>query len=409
MTGVTVIGMSGGPLPESALAVLASAGAVAGGARHLDAVALPPSCERIVIGPLTDALDRLRAVAADEGSGPAVVLASGDPGFFGIVRRLRAEGFDPSVLVAPSSVATAFARLGISWDGAVVASAHGHDLRRALNTCRAMPVVAVLTAPSAGATELARGLLGWNRRIVVMERLGESDERVVGPLPAKDAATCAWRHPNVVVSLAEPDGGRAEPDGGRADNQPAAAPGGGWALPESAYVHRDSMITKSEVRAVALAGLRPRLGRLVWDVGAGSGSVGIECALLGAAVVAVDADPRACAQVLQNAAAHGVGHAVRVVEGAAPGALGGLPFPDAVFVGGGGTGTVAAVAALRPSRVVVTLAAIDRVAPAVQALRENGFTVSGTQLAASRLTDLAGGSLRFAGTNPVVVLTGELS
>ncbi|PWU46219.1 precorrin-6Y C5,15-methyltransferase (decarboxylating) subunit CbiT [Micromonospora globispora] len=191
----------------------------------------------------------------------------------------------------------------------------------------------------------------------------------------------------------------------RADNQPAAAPAGGWALPESAYAHRNSMITKAEVRALAVARLRPRLGRLIWDVGAGSGSVGIECALLGAAVVAVERGPAAVAQIRANADRHTVD--VRVVTGAAPAALHGLPDPDAVFVGGGGLDVLTAVAARRPERVVVALAALDRVAPAVHLLRDAGYAVEGSQLAAARLADLPGGSIRLAATNPVVVVTGE--
>ncbi|MCG5472109.1 precorrin-6Y C5,15-methyltransferase (decarboxylating) subunit CbiT, partial [Micromonospora sp. LAH09] len=202
---------------------------------------------------------------------------------------------------------------------------------------------------------------------------------------------------------AAPD--RVAPGGMRADNQPAAAPAGGWALPETRYAHRDSMITKSEVRALVVARLRPRLGRLIWDVGAGSGSVGIECALLGAAVLAVEQDPEAGATVQANAAAHAV-H-VRLVTGRAPAALAGLPEPDAVFVGGGGADVLTAVVARRPERVVLTLAALDRVAPAVHLLRAAGYTVEGVQLSAARLADLPGGSIRLAATNPVVVLTGE--
>jgi precorrin-6B C5,15-methyltransferase / cobalt-precorrin-6B C5,C15-methyltransferase len=171
------------------------------------------------------------------------------------------------------------------------------------------------------------------------------------------------------------------------------------------------MITKAEVRALAVARLRPRLGRLVWDVGAGSGSVGIECALLGAAVVAVEQDEAACALVRGNAAEHGVD--VRVVRGEAPAALESLPQPDAAFVGGGGPGVVEAIARrpreCGPDRVVVALAALDRVAPAADALRGNGFAVEGVQLSAARLAGLPGGSLRLAATNPVVLLTGERS
>jgi precorrin-6B C5,15-methyltransferase / cobalt-precorrin-6B C5,C15-methyltransferase len=405
---ITVIGVDGhhpsGPAGEA----LATARLAIGAARHLDAVQLPPDCERVTLGPLAPALDRLRR---DGG----VVLASGDPGFFGIVRRLRAEGFAMQVHPAASSVATAFARLGLSWDGAVVVSAHGRALTPALNACRAMPLVAVLTEPGSGAAEFGTGLAGWPRRLVVLERLGTPDERIseVGP---GQAAAGHWEHPHLLISMAfAPDGSVTGSVAGsvaasamtpRADNQPAAAPAHGWALPESAYLHRGSMVTKAEVRAVAVARLRPRLGRLIWDVGAGSGSVGVECAALGAAVIAVDADPSACALVPANAARHGV--EVRVVRGGAPEALADLPDPDAVFLGGGGLDVLAAVAARRPARVVATFAALDRVGPAVGLLRGAGYTVEGAQLSASRLADLPDGSLRLAATNPVVVLTGEL-
>ncbi|MEV0809193.1 precorrin-6y C5,15-methyltransferase (decarboxylating) subunit CbiE [Micromonospora sp. NPDC050200] len=404
---VTVVGIdaAGRPAHPRLAEALSVAGLVVGAARHLAAVPVPPGCPTVTLGPLTPALERLRAaVAASE---PAVVLASGDPGFFGIVRRLRAAGLPLWVLPAVSSVAAAFARAGLPWDGAAVVTAHGRDPRPALNACRALPAVVVLTAPGAGAAELGAGLVGWSRRLMVAEHLGTPDERVTWTSP-EEAAGRPWEDPHVLLSLAPPAAGVDRAAGGgtgpmRADNQPAAAPPDGWALPESAYAHRNSMITKAEVRALVVARLRPRLGRLVWDVGAGSGSVGIECALLGAAVIAVERDPEA--PVRANAARHGVD--VRLVTGRAPEALCGLPDPDAVFVGGGGTDVLAAVAARRPDRVVVTLAALDRVAPAVHLLRDAGYAVEGSQLAAARLADLPGGSLRLAATNPVVVLTGE--
>ncbi|MDO3705231.1 precorrin-6y C5,15-methyltransferase (decarboxylating) subunit CbiE [Micromonospora sp. C28SCA-DRY-2] len=400
--GLTVVGVdaAGRPAHPGLAATLAGAGLVVGAARHLAALPVPPGCATVALGPLAPALDRLAAAVA--AGTPAVVLASGDPGFFGIVRRLRAAGLRPRVLPAVSSVAAAFARAGRPWDDAVVVSAHGRDPRPALNACRALPAVAVLTAPGAGAAEIGAGLAGWTRRLVVAEHLGGDAERVVETSPA-EAAARSWADPHVLLCLAHPGTGRAA--GMRTDNQPAAAPAGGWALPEDAYAHRHSMITKSEVRALAVARLRPRLGRLVWDVGAGSGSVGVECALLGAAVVAVDRDPAAAGLVRVNADRHGVD--VRVVTGAAPEALRGLPEADAVFVGGGGTDALAAVARRAPDRVVVTLAAVDRVAPAVGLLRAAGYAVEGVQLGAARLADLPGGSIRLAATNPVVVLTGE--
>ncbi|WP_412101461.1 precorrin-6y C5,15-methyltransferase (decarboxylating) subunit CbiE [Micromonospora ureilytica] len=424
VSGVTVVGLdAAGAPPHPALApVLAAAGLVVGAARHLAAVPVPAGADTITLGPLAPALGRL-AEAADAGV-PAVVLASGDPGLFGIVRRLRAAGLPLRVVPAVSSVAAAFARAGLPWDGAAVVSAHGRDPRAALNACRALPLVAVLTAPGAGAAELGGGLIGWSRRLLVAEHLGTAAERIRAVTPEQAAAE-TWADPHVLLSLADgatagpapadvvpaasapTDGAldRATVGGMRADNQPAAAPAGGWALPEDRYAHRDSMITKSEVRALVVARLRPRLGRLIWDIGAGSGSVGIECALLGAAVLAVEQDPEAGATVQANAAAHAV-H-VRLVTGRAPAALADLPEPDAVFVGGGGVDVLTAVVARRPERVVLTLAALDRVAPAVGLLRAAGYTVEGSQLFAARLADLPGGSIRLAATNPVVVLTGE--
>ncbi|WP_243707730.1 precorrin-6y C5,15-methyltransferase (decarboxylating) subunit CbiE [Micromonospora sp. KC606] len=426
---VSVVGVdAGGAPPHPAVApLLARARLVVGAARHLAAVAVPAAATTVVLGPLAPALDRLAAAVA--AGAPAVVLASGDPGLFGIVRRLRAAGLPVRVLPAVSSVAAAFARAGLDWDGAAVVTAHGRDLRPALNACRALPAVAVLTAPGAGAAEIGAGLAGWPRDFVVAEHLGTDAERVTWTT-ADAAAGRVWADPHVLLSLTPaaadglaPAGGAASQEGAavtaeagsaggklrpgvgpmRTDNQPAAAPASGWALPESAYAHRAAMITKAEVRALVVARLRPRLGRLVWDVGAGSGSVGIECALLGAAVIAVERDPTA--PVAANAARHGV-H-LRVVTGDAPAALHGLPDPDAVFVGGGGTDVLAAVAARRPDRLVATLAALDRVAPAVHLLRAAGYAVSGSQLAAARLADLPGGSVRLAATNPVVVITGE--
>ena len=153
----------------------------------------------IVLGPLRPALD---ALAAHDGD--AVVLASGDPGFFGIVRALRERGLGCEVLPATSSIALAFARAGLPWDDAVVVSAHGRDLRAAVNVCRAYPKVAVLTGPGQGPAEIGAALTGWPRRLLVAEDLGGADERITECTPA-DSAARTWTDPNVVLSLASPD------------------------------------------------------------------------------------------------------------------------------------------------------------------------------------------------------------
>lgn len=381
---VTVVGLDGLPLPVNAAQAVAGAQVVVGAPHQLAAVMVPASAT--VLGP--GELDEL-----PDGS-PVVVLASGDPGFFGVVRALRERGRRPVVLPARSSVARAFALLGRSWDDVAVVSAHGRSLRPALNVCRAHPAVAVLTAPGAGVVEIVAGLAGWHRRVFIAEDLGGPHERVrrFGGGPVRD--------PHVVLCLADEDA--VPPRGWIAGGEPAP-PAAGWALDEAVFFHRDGMITKSEVRALVLARLAPGQGRLVWDVGAGSGSVGVECARLGAAVVAVERDPGQCARLVANAHFHGVD--VRLVEGQAPAVLDRLPEPDAVFVGGGGPDVVRAAAQVSP-RVVVTLTGLDRVAPCRAVLQEAGHRVEGVQLAASRLAELPDGSVRLAATNPVLLLWG---
>jgi precorrin-6Y C5,15-methyltransferase (decarboxylating) len=346
-----------------------------------------------------------------------VVLASGDPGFFGIVRALRARGIRPVVLPAVSSVALAFARLGLDWDDALVLSAHGRDPGPVTAAALAHPKAAILTTPGEPAAELAAALLAGGRRVYAAERLGTADERVAelacgpGGGPAVGLAD-----PNVLVALdpavardgMAPDGTGPDSTGGPgwvAGHRGAPA---GWALPEGAFEHRDAMITKAEVRALVLARLGPGLGRTVWDIGAGSGSVAVECARFGASVYAVEADQGQCERIRRNAAAHGVAGSVRVVAGTAPSALAGLPAPDALFAGGGSDDVLAAaLEAGRPRRAVAALASVDRVRAVTELLAACGYRAEGVQLQAARLAPLPGGSLRLAGANPVFVVSGE--
>ncbi|MER8223391.1 precorrin-6y C5,15-methyltransferase (decarboxylating) subunit CbiE [Streptomyces sp. NPDC094143] len=398
---ITVIGTGTGAAPSGD--VLAGAELVVGGRRHLDAVRLPDGVERVVLGPLAPALDTIGEYVAKDR--PVVVLASGDPGFFGIARVL-AERFGPERLdVRPgvSSVAAAFARVGLPWDDAVVVSAHGRRLRTAVNVCRARAKTAVLTGPGAGPAELGAALAGWDRVLVVASGLGSADERVERMTPDEAAARDWGTAVNVVLCLEETRAlGPVRTVAGPGE-QPA-----GWALDEAEFAHRDSMITKFEVRALALARLGPRLGDLVWDVGAGSGSVAVECARLGAAAVAVEKAPDGVERIRANAAAHGVD--VRVVHGTAPAALDGLADdPDAVFVGGGGRELPAIVAACaRRARraVVVAMAALDRVPAAREALTSAGFSCDGVLSQSSRLAPLPGDVTRLAATNPVFLLWG---
>ncbi|MFD3312669.1 precorrin-6y C5,15-methyltransferase (decarboxylating) subunit CbiE [Streptomyces sp. NPDC058694] len=411
---ITVVGTgTGAPLSPDAGAALAGAGLVVGGRRHLAAATtIPDTAERVVLGPLAPALDAIEQfLEKPEDRGRVVVLASGDPGFFGIVRAL-AERFGAERLeVHPgvSSVATAFARVGLTWDDAVIVSAHGRDLRTAVNVCRAHPKVAVLTGPGSGPAELGAALRCSGRVLVVASALGAGGvsgpgpgERIERVTPA-EAAVRDWG-PAVSVVLCLDESRVLSTVRTVAGPPPGPAQ---WALEEGEFAHRDSMITKFEVRALALARLGPRLGEHVWDIGAGSGSVAVECARLGAAVTAVEKTLDGVERVRANAAAHGVD--VTAVHGAAPTVLSDLPDPDAVFIGGGGRELPAIVTACaRRARrsVVVAMAALDRVPAVRDALVAAGLDCDGVLLQSSRLAPLPGDVTRLAATNPVFLLWG---
>ena len=401
---VTVIGCDGRPLGPEASQALAAATLVIGAPRHLENAPIPPGAERKELKHLDEALD-----AVSVRSGPAAVLASGDPGFFGIVRALRARKIEPRVIPAISSVTLAFARLGLDWDDALVISAHGREPRspgQALAAALAHPKAAILTAPrTASARDLGAELLAAGKRVYVAECLGTAQERITDLTaePTRDFA-----EPNILIALDPIALDHEAPKTSEAPSTPRWLAGlqgapDGWALPEDAFTHRDSMITKAEVRALVLARLGPAPGRIIWDVGAGSGSVAVECARFGAHVIAVEADQAQCDRIRTNAAHHGVRLQVR--QGRAPEALDGLPPADAVFVGGGDGTVLAAVAkAADPGRVVVTLAAVQRVGETSDLLTDLGYRPEGVQLLASRLAPLPGGQLRLAAQNPVFVV-----
>jgi precorrin-6B C5,15-methyltransferase / cobalt-precorrin-6B C5,C15-methyltransferase len=389
---ITVIGVTD-PLPPAAAKALSEADLIVGSGRLLEAAGAGSAFRRLVLGSggagLAEVID---ALAAERGR--VCVLASGDPGFFGITRAL-AERFGPGLLEVhpgPSSVALAFARLGLPWDDAVVASTLGRPLEDAAAVAAGAAKAAVLCAAGTPPEALGRALLDRGARfdrVVVASRLGWPGERVEEvSLPALAAGRF---EPASVVVLVRGDGVAA---------QPVLA----WGRPPRAYLHRAGMITKSEVRAVVLARLEVPADGVLWDVGAGSGSVGLEAAGLmpGLRVFAVERDPAACAHVRANAGAAGV--AVEVVCGDAPAAFEDLPAPDRVFVGGGGIGVLdAALGRLAAGgRIVATYALLDR---AAEAWRRLGGMV---ELSVSQAKPLAGG-VHLAALDPVFICWGPAS
>ncbi|WP_119067121.1 precorrin-6y C5,15-methyltransferase (decarboxylating) subunit CbiE [Rubrobacter indicoceani] len=382
---IVVVGLNGGGLDPERKRLIAGASLVVGGERHLAAAGVEGERSVVLKGDLSGAMERIPEV-----DGRVVVLASGDPGFFGIVRLLsgRFGSERLEVLPAPSSVALAFGRAGMSWEDAVVVSVHGVESergpRRAVNVCRAHSKVCVLTRPGFGPGEIASELQHLGLRFAVGERLGMEGERVFFG-DAEEVLSETWREPNVVIVYDRnrlPEG-KSWLSGG--------APGSGaWGLSLDEFEYRSAMITRPEPRSVVLSKLGPGVGDLIWDVGAGSGSVAVECARFGAAAIAVERDRESCGNVRKNAARHGL--RVEVVEGEAPAALHGLPDPDAVFIGGTGgdfEGVVEFCAGRAIRSVVLTLITLERVVPAMRLLERFGCRVEAVQHQTSHVRPIA--------------------
>ena len=324
---------------------------IIGGPRHLALLPATVRGRRVPLpSPLLPGLPEVIAAHADAvaagvdaaraGAAPAdaalVVLASGDPMFYGIGSTL-ARLLGPErlrVLPHPSSVSLAAARLGWPLDDVDVVSLVGRPRELLHPLLQPGRRVLALTASDTAAADVravldARGF--GASPVTVLADLGGQDERVTEARAGDGEA--GEPHSRLAIIALEC---RLDPAAAPVPRTPG--------LPDDAFEH-DGQLTKRELRALALAALTPVPGQLLWDVGAGSGSIGIEWMRVHPASRAIAIEPRADRRerIARNAAALGV-PGLRVVAGAAPLALAGLDVPDAVFIGGGVTvdGVVAA-------------------------------------------------------------------
>ena len=390
------VGLSREDLTARHLELIEGAQLLVGGRRHLEWFA-DLAAEKF---PVTRDLEALLAtIRRERERRRVVVLASGDPLCFGIGGRLVAEIGAEHLVIFPniSTLAGAFARIGEPWQEVALVSLHGRegtaDLAAALTRARRVAVLtdAARSPAWVGAFLLRRGL--GEARICVLERMGAADERQHWMRP-EEAAAGSFAEPNLAVIL-----------------QDLPPPEPLLGQPEAHFAHEAGLITKAEVRAVTLARLRPGPRQVLWDLGAGSGAVGLEASLLmpGGQVWAVEKHPGRAAQIRENRQRFGA-WCLEVVEAELPDGLSGLPDPDRVFVGGGGAGLPeilsAAARRLRPrGRIVVNTVVLERVAAAAEALRAAGLAPQVVHVQISRSRPIPGGQ-RLEALNPVWILAG---
>jgi len=323
-------------LSPVARATLAGAEVILGGDRH-HALASNPAARRIAWpSPFDAMIDTIRGLQGQR----AVVLVTGDPLWFSVGARI-ASAIGPDQIVfhpAVSAFQLAAARLGWSLADCDTISIHGRPAEQMVAFIAPGARLLMLTTgadtPAQVAALLTRRGYGASRMVVLAAMGGPQEARIEALAQAWQGQVPAFN--TLAVDCVALPGALVLP----------RVPG----LPDSAFVH-DGKMTKAEVRAITLARLMPLRGALLWDVGAGSGSVSIEWMRAAPDARAIAIEPRADRRMLAAANALALGTPrLDLREGAAPAALAGLPAPDAVFIGGGlSEGAVkACLAALKP-------------------------------------------------------------
>ena len=325
IVGLGEDGLNG--LSDASRDALLGAELVMGAARHL-AILPELTCE-VLEWPVPFA-DGIALLLAQRGR-RVVLLASGNPFWFGagssVARHLAR--WEWVALPGPSTFALAAAELGWPLETLACLGLHAAPLSRLRPHLSVGTRALVLLRDGAAAGDLAAYLAGFGfgaTRLHVMEALGGPRARVRAVIAAEYALEDVM-HP-VIVGLEVAGQGAAVP----------VASG----LPDEMFAH-DGQITKRAVRALSLSALAPRAGELLWDIGAGSGSVGIEWLLAhpGMRAIGFEMDPVRAARARENAHALGVDR-LAVIEGRVPDVLQGQPLPDAIFIGGGVTDAVLA-------------------------------------------------------------------
>ncbi|WP_170085008.1 precorrin-6y C5,15-methyltransferase (decarboxylating) subunit CbiE [Kyrpidia spormannii] len=407
--GIGADGAEGVPVPVRRW--IEQADLLVGGRRHLDYFPEYSGEVLAVQEGLSRAVDRIDQ-ARREGR-RVVVLASGDPNFFGIGGYLAKKLGPEQVEIHPhvSSVQLAFARIKEPWQDAFLASVHGRDVEPVVDWVRTHAKVALVTSDGSTPGRIARALqkAGVSEvEVFVGENLGAPDERT-GWYTVADAAEQEFAPLNVVVIRRRQDGGGT----GAEAHKKGASGEAVWPLgiDDEAFFQRKpkrGLITKQEVRVVSLAKLHIRPGAVMWDIGACTGSVGIEAAGLaeGVRVYAIEKNEEDCENLRRNV--EKFHRPVHWVHGTAPDGLEAFPDPDAVFLGGT-AGRMeelldVCVRRLRPGgRIVVNAATLENLYQAVEGLRNRGMAVDVTliQVARSRpIKDLT----RFEAFDPVYIV-----
>ena len=396
-----VIGLGINPddLPSRLSQIIAQAQVLAGGNRLLEYFTGHPAYKIPLKSPIKKALAQVKEKMAL--GKKVVVLADGDPGFFGIGNLMVKEFQQENLVFHPNvtTLQTAAARLKIPWQDIPVISFHGRrDPQPLLNALTANKRVAVFTDPDLGPSGIAkmlaqRGVDTFN--MYVFEELGRNREQI-GSFTLEEAAQSKFSPLNFVIL--------------NQTKKPEIKLCLG--LDDDLYLHQRSLITKKEIRALSVAALNLQPHHILWDLGAGSGSVGIEASLLlsKGRVLAVERDRQRVIQIKENIKRMGA-YGVEIIPNEMPASLKSLPDPDRIFIGGGmgqdNQVILEAMKRLNPDgKIVLNLVLMGSLSRAIDIFTSLKWSFSISQVQVSRGTSMSKDQ-RLNALNPVFILTAQ--
>ena len=443
MNKIYIIGIGYKPLDKRAQEIIAGSQIILASKRLFEVFKGYEEYEAVkdkvkVINNVDETIAFIKSLSPNSQFPNIVLLASGDPTFFGIGRRAVREFGKDAVEIIPdlSSIQIAFSRIKESWDDAFLMSLHGgpdpEKRRRLPYELDDIPYllqrhnkILILTDKENNPVVIAKLLHSAISRqpsdlkMYICEKLGYPDEKITEGAP-EEIAGMLFAEPNVVIVIKENSllsfplvGNPSElSESVKKDcGQAAITDKIKFGLSEDEIIHSRGAITKNEVRAVTIHKLSLPQRGVLWDIGAGSGSVSIEAARLypELKVFAVEKDEEQIKNIKENRIKFDATN-IEIMKGQAPDVLINLPVPDRVFIGGSGGNLDKIITIIKGKMqagiVVVNAATVETLNIAIAELQKNGFLVDVAQVSVSRMKKIGEGNC-FSALNPVFVIRGE--
>lgn len=400
------IGINGkDSLSDKSLEIIKNAAVLFGGERHLSYFPGFKGERFAIKSNLKEVVQHIK----ENRNKKITVLASGDPGFFGIADYLIKNLGKDNIEIIPniSSMQWAFAKIKETWHDAEIVSSHGRGIENIIEAASRNNKIGIFTSSGDEPKKIAEALIKTNLNnftAYICEDIGSTEEKIES-YPLDKVASKSFSPLNIMILTKGAQGGiKDEGINSRIE--------GLFGLPDESFSHSAGLITKEEIRAISLAKMRLREDSVIWDIGACSGSVAIEAGRIArkGRVYAIEKKHERVEQIKENIKNFSMNN-IKIIEGEAPDCLKGLPEFDAVFIGGssGRLKTILEVCSKSmksKGRIIINAITLDTLKTATDSLKWLGIAFDIVSVNIARSKDIAD-SIFFEAQNPVYIISGE--